>query len=151
MIGRSDGLLDWHRSQDAVQSALQLTIPEVKVLLLTEWQQQMQQALPSQQLDPTANRGSQEMKPTSAAVQNHPSILPALQAVPVMSLIAPDMLPMPVAEPRVLVASVAPDWSLYHTYLTLLTSPTPIAPQPSALPFYSLHYGPPQPSGCAER
>ena len=83
VIGRSDGLLDWHRSHHPVQD---VSIPQVKVLCLPEWPpntrpsnsepahevitpttqmsqragNQMQQALPSRQLDSTANGGPQE-------------------------------------------------------------------------------------------
>ena len=34
VIGRSEGLLDWHRSHHAVQN---LSIPQVKVLCLPAW------------------------------------------------------------------------------------------------------------------
>lgn len=42
VIGRSDGLWDWHRSQHAVQPAPQLTIPQVRVLLVPQWPQNVQ-------------------------------------------------------------------------------------------------------------
>ena len=231
VIGWSDGLLDWHRSQHAVQSASQFTIPQVKALLLPQWppnvrasnpepahettrptqvsqkaRDQMQQALPKlhtqglitflrtekasspksyvttqiQQgpwaesppstskygpptpkgnhlsvpsprtstpnglhshvprsgaitkeghskprksqsarrrrgkdqiqlhFDLIADTGPQDIQPIPAAVQNNPLMLPALQAVPLMSPITPDILPMPAAGPRVPVMSVAP-------------------------------------------
>ena len=230
VIGRSDGLLDWHRSQHAVQSVSQFTIPQVKVLLLPQWppnvrasnpepthetiiptqvsqkaRDQMQQALPRphtqglvtflrtetasgpetylttpiQQgpwaeslpspsehgpptpnenhlsvpslrtstpnglpshvtrsgaitkeghskprksqparrrrgedqpqghLDLRVNTGPQDIQPTSPAVQNNASVLPALQEVPLMPPTTPDISPMPAAEPRVPVMSVA--------------------------------------------
>ena len=233
VIGRSDGLLDWHRSQHAVQSASQLIIPQVKALLLPQWppndrasspepaqetiiptqvsqkaRVQMQQPLPRlrtqglmtflrtekdsspksyvtmqiQQglwaesppstskygpptpneshlsiqsprtstpnglpshvtrtgavtkeghskpcksqparrrkekdqlqlhLDLIADTGPQDIQRTPAAVQNNPSMLPALQAVPLMSPITPDILPMPAAGARVPVMSVAPSF-----------------------------------------
>lgn len=234
VVGRSDGLLDWHRSQHAVQSASQLTIPQVKVLLVPQWPQkvrasnpepaletmiiptqvgqkargQMQQALPSLhtqglkdflqtekdsspqsyvtaqiqqgpwaesppsplnwdpqtpnesylsvpsprtstpkglpshisgigaitkeghskprksqpeerrrgkdqlrwQLGPIADTGPQDIQPTSAAIQNNSSMLPAFQMVPLVSPITPDILPMPAAEPRVPVMSLAPSF-----------------------------------------
>ena len=218
VIGRSDGMVDWHRSQNAVQS---LTIPQVKVLCLPEWPpntrpsnsepthevrtrttqmsqeagSQIQQALPSLhtqglisfmkaendnspqnyvptqlqqglwvqsspsswdrglqapyesklpvpssrvstpngqpshvtgsgaitkeghstprqswQLDPRANTGPQEYHPTPAAVRNSHSMLPAHQAAPPMPSMTPDMVPMPAAERRVPVMSVAPSF-----------------------------------------
>ena len=218
VIGRSDGLLDWHRSHHAVQN---LSIPQVKVLCLPEWPpnvrpsnsepahkvmtpttqisqkagNQIQQALPSLQtqglisflraekdsnpqnyvttqiqqgpwaesppspwdrgpqapnesnlsvpssristpngqpthvtgsgaitkegnsnpreswqLGPRANTGPQDNQPTSAAVQNNYSMLPALQALPHMPSITPDIMPMPAVEPRGPVMSAAPSF-----------------------------------------
>lgn len=46
VIGRSDGLWDWHRSQHAVQSAPQLIVPQVKVLLVPQWPQNVQVSKP---------------------------------------------------------------------------------------------------------
>ena len=231
VIGRSDGLFDWHRSQHAVQSAPQLTIPQVKVPLVSQWPQNVQASnpehahetmiiptqviqkardrkqlvlsrlhtqglirtvedsspqsyvtaqiqqgpwaesppspsdrgpqqpnesnlsvpsssvstpsrLPSHvtgsgaitkgghskprrsrpgrkrsegaqlqwQLDPTAHTGPQDIPPTSAAVHNIYSMLPALQEIPLTSPFMPDILPMPAAEPRVPAMSVAPSF-----------------------------------------
>ena len=42
VIGRSDGLWDWHRSQHAAQSTPQLIVPQVKVLLVPQWPQNVQ-------------------------------------------------------------------------------------------------------------
>ena len=64
----------------------------------------------SWQLDPRANTGPQEYHPTPAAVQNSYPMLPAHQADPHMPSITPDMLPMPAAERRVPVTSVAPSF-----------------------------------------
>ena len=234
VIGRSDGLWDWHRSQHAVQFAPQLTIPQVKVLLVPQWprnvqasnperahetkmipnqatqeaRDQIHQALPrlhtqglitflrtekessprgyitaqnqqgpwaesppfpsyrgpqtpnesnlsvpssrvstpsglpshvtrsgaitkeghskprtnqparrrrgrdqSQwQLDPIVHTGPRDNPPVSAAAQNNSSTLPAPQVVPLPSPATPDILPMPAAEPRVPVMSVAPSF-----------------------------------------
>ncbi len=87
VIGRSDGLWDWHRSRHDVQYTPHLTIPQVNVLLVAQWPENLQASNPERALETSIVPTQRRSRPARRT---------------------PAILPMSVVGPQIPVMSVAP-------------------------------------------